>query len=142
MAVSRAMGRLLRIREMEEEQSQTALERAVGEQRRLELAKASAKQRERAGRMLLAASTATGELVDRVAGVEQVRSAQRHEEVLQPRLADAERMVGVQRQEFLAKRVERRQVESVVRKHEAEESVETERRTQRELDDWFLRQQR
>lgn len=142
MAVSRAMGRLLRVREMEEEQSQAALERAVGEQRRLEAAMAAAEQRARAGRKLLADSATTGELVDRVAGVEQMRSARRHAEALQSRLAEAERALVLRRQEFLEKRVERRQVESLIQKRETEESVEANRRTQRELDDWFLGQKR
>jgi hypothetical protein len=40
--------------------------------------------------------------------------------------------------EFLAKRIERRQVETLIQKTEAEDAVDAGRRAQQELDDWFL----
>ena len=42
------------------------------------------------------------------------------------------------RREFLAKRVERRQVESLIQKAELKETVQAGRRAQGELDGWFL----
>ena len=44
----------------------------------------------------------------------------------------------MRRQEFLAKRIERRQAETLIERSEARDAVDAARRTQRELDDWFL----
>ncbi len=77
MAVSRALRRLLRIRELEEEQSRLALESALGELNRLEASLAAAVERERRGRRLVKASAQTGELPDRLAGLEETRAADR-----------------------------------------------------------------
>ncbi len=138
MAVSRAMRRLLRVREVEEEQMRTALASAVGDLRRMEGALAATQVRERGGRRLIAASAVTGELVDRTAGVEETRAARHHASMLKPRIAAAAAVVTARRQEFLLKRIERRQVESLIRKMESEDATEAGRRAQRELDDWFL----
>ena len=66
MALSRALRRLLRIRDIEEEQSRIALEAAIGDRRRLEQAQIAATERDRRGRGLVDASTQTGELTDRL----------------------------------------------------------------------------
>ena len=138
MAVSRAMRRLKQVRELEEELSQAALESAVGDLRRMELALVASEERERNGRQQVTASVRTGELVDRIAGLEETRAALRHGAALKPRIAEAELEVARRRQEFLAKRIERRQVETLIQKTEAEDAVDAGRRAQRELDDWFL----
>ena len=72
MAVSRALRRLLRIRELEEEQCRLALEAAIGELSRLEHAMAATAERDRRGRRLVEASARSGELRDRLAGLEAV----------------------------------------------------------------------
>lgn len=138
MALPRAMRRLLRIRGMEEEQRQAALESALGDLSRLEVALAVARERERRGRRLVAASAETGDLIDRIAGLEEMRTARRHAATLTPRIAEAELSVIARRREFLAKRVERRQVESLIQKAELKEAVQAGRRAQGELDGWFL----
>jgi hypothetical protein len=46
--------------------------------------------------------------------------------------------VARRRQQFLAKRIERRQVETLIQKTEAKDAVDAGRRAQRDLDDWFL----
>ncbi len=56
MAVSRALRRLLRIRELEEEQSRLALESALGELNRLKHALTATAERDRRGRRLVEAS--------------------------------------------------------------------------------------
>ncbi len=78
------------------------------------------------------------ELMDRVAGLEEMRAARRHVAALTPRIAEAELAVTARRREFLAKRVERRQVESQIQKAELKEAVQAARRAQGELDGWFL----
>jgi flagellar export protein FliJ len=138
MAVSQALRRLMQVRELEEELSQAALKSAMGDLRRMELALAAAEQRERNGRRQVTASATTGELVDRIAGLEETRAALRHGAALKPRIAEAEIEVARRRQVFLAKRIERRQVETLIRKTEAEDAVDAGRRAQRALDDWFL----
>ena len=54
------------------------------------------------------------------------------------RIVEAEQNVVQRRQEFLAKRMERRQVEAIVERAGEEEAAEAGRRAQREMDDWFL----
>ena len=139
MAVKRAMRRLLEVREMEAEQSRAALERAIGDLRQKEATLAAAGEREQRGRRLVTASARTGELVDRVAGMEETRAGRRGAEHLLPKIAQAEQLVVQRRQEFLAARIERRQVELLVGKAAKEDAIEAGRRTQRDLDDWFLR---
>ena len=104
MAVSRAMRRLIEVRELEEELSQAALESAVGDLRRMESALTAAKERERNGRRQVTASASTGELVDRIAGLEETRAAGRHGAALKPRIAEAELEVARRRQEFHRKK--------------------------------------
>lgn len=138
MAVSRVMRRLMQVRVLEEELREAVLESAVGDLRRMELALVAAKERERSGRQQVTASAKTGELVDRIAGLEETRAALRHGAALKPRIAEAELEVARRRQEFLAKRIERRQVETLIQETEAEDAVDAGRRAQQELDDWFL----
>jgi flagellar biosynthesis chaperone FliJ len=104
----------------------------------MELALVASEERERNGRQQVTASVRTGDLVDRIAGLEETRAALRHGAALKPRIAEAELEVARRRQEFLAKRIERRQVETLIQKTEAEDAVDAGRRAQRELDDWFL----
>jgi hypothetical protein len=137
VAVSRALRRLLRIRDLEEEQSRIALESAMGGLRRLEQAQAATSGRDRRGRRLVAASIQTGELPDRLAGLEEQRAAERLQPALARRILDAEQVVANRRQDFLARRVERRQAETLVKESEAREAIDADRRSQQGLDDWF-----
>jgi hypothetical protein len=136
MAISVALRQLLRIRELEEEQCRLRLEEAVAELRRLEHAAEAAAQWDRRGRGLLAASAHSGQLADRLAGMEESRAATRLTSVLTPRIADEELEVIAMREEFLAKRVERRQAETLIEEAAARDAIEAERRIQQTLDDW------
>ncbi len=142
MAVSRALRRLLRVLDIQEEQSRAALETALAEVHRLEHAQASAANRERGARLLIAASAMTNELIDqlidRIAGIEESLAALRAATVLAERIVDAEENAALCREEFLAKRVERRQAELLVRRAEAADALEATRRGQQSLDDWYL----
>jgi hypothetical protein len=137
MAVSRALRRLLLIRDLEEEQRRLALEAAVGERNRLEDALAATAERARRGRRLVQASAQSGQLPDRLAGVEETRAASRHAKALEPRIEAIGEEVAARREEFLLKRVERRQAETLIRETEAREVIEAGRRGQQALDDWF-----
>lgn len=138
MAVSRAMRRLLRVLEMQEEQTKAQMERALADLRRLERALDAAGERERAGRQLVKTSAAENEVTDRLAGVEESRMAIRQSAALKPRIAGAGAAVNERRREFLDKHIERRQAETVIERAEAKESTEARRRGQRDSDDWFL----
>lgn len=137
MAVSRAMRRLLRVRDLLEEQSQLSLEAATGELHRLEDALQATASQDRRGRLLVEASARNGELPDRLAGLEEARSAARFRVVVIPRIREAELAVSTLREEFLAKRVDRRQAETLILKTEARDTAEAGRRGQQALDDWY-----
>lgn len=137
MAVSRALRRLLRIRELQEEQSRLVLESALGELHRLENAMTAAFAQDRQGRSLVQASARTGELPDRLAGIEETRAANRHATALVPRIDSAAEEVGGLRADFLLRRVERRQAETLIQETGARDAIETCRRSQQALDDWY-----
>lgn len=138
MTVSRAMLRLLRVLQLEEEQRREALENALGQLRRFQQAREQAIERERRGRRLVAASAERGEIADRFAGLEETRAGARRSAALKPLIAAAESQVELRRQEFLAKRVERRQAETLVEESEARKALVTRRRSQQALDNWYL----
>ena len=137
MAVSRALRRLLRIRDLQEEQSRLALESSLGELSQLEDALKSTANRDRRGRRLLDASAHTGELSDRVSGLEESRTAARITAVLAPRIKAKELDVHTRRQEFQAMRVARKQAESLIADQESADAVEAGRRSQQSFDDLY-----
>jgi hypothetical protein len=136
MAVSRALRRLLRVRDIQEEQSRLALESATGELRRLEDALQATVTQDRRGRMLVGSSARSGELPDRLAGLEETRTAVRFRAAVAPRVTAAQFEVSVLREEFLAKRVDRRQAETLIEETEAQDAIDRGRRSQQALDDW------
>ena len=103
MAVSRALRRLLRIRELEEEQGRIALEAAVGDLNRLRNAQAATAERGRGGRRLVGTSAVTGEFTDRLAGLEETCAAERFALALAPRIADADEEVANMREDYLGR---------------------------------------
>jgi len=137
MAVARALRRLLRIREIEEEQGRLAMENALADLHRLEQALTASGERERRGRRLVQASASSGELPDRLAGLEESRAADRVAQVLAPRIRDSQQAVAGLREEFLRMRVARRQVETLIEEAEARDAVDADRQSQQSLDDWF-----
>ena len=138
MAVAKALRRLLRILDMEEDQCRLALESALAELRQLERSLTATADRARSGRQLVLASAQSGELPDRLAGLEEIRAAKRRSVALVLRIDDAELEVAALRQAFLAKRVERRQAETLIQETEARDAVVAGRRGQQALDDWYL----
>jgi hypothetical protein len=104
--------------------------------RELEAARHAAGETERAGRALVGASVETGVLADRQGGLVQAAAAGRHAELLAQHIARAEVDMKRLQESFLAKRVERRQAETLVNQSEARDAIESTRRSQRALDDW------
>ncbi|MFZ0746949.1 MAG: hypothetical protein WAM85_21270 [Terracidiphilus sp.] len=136
MAVTLAMRRLLHIRELQEEQSRLALESALGELSRLKSALRAAAGRESKGRRLVSTSAQNGELVDRLAGLEETRAAVRQSAAVSAAVESVEVEVAALRQSFLGRRVERRQAETLIQEAEAQDAIDAGRRGQQSLDDW------
>jgi cell division FtsZ-interacting protein ZapD len=137
MAVTRALRRLLRIRDLQEEQCRLALESSQGELNRLEDALKGTTDRDRRGRRLLEASARNGELPDRLSGLEEMRTAIRIAAVLAPRIEAKQMDVNTRRQAIQATRVARKQAESLIADAETADAVDAGRRGQQALDDWF-----
>jgi len=137
MAVSRTLRRLLRVRELQEEQGRLALESSVGELNRLEDAMRATGSQERRGRLLLDASARSGELPDRLSGLEESRTATRIAAVLTRRIETKKMDVNIRRQEFLELRVARKQAEALIAEAESADAIDSGRRSQQGLDDWY-----
>jgi hypothetical protein len=93
--------------------------------------------RERNGRALIALSARSGELCDRLAGLEEARIALRLREVLSERIASAELEVSEQRESYLSTRIKRRQAETLIEETERTDARQGARRSQQDLDEWF-----
>ncbi len=140
MAASKSLQRLRDIRQAEEEQTRNAMESAIAELQRLVTALMQIRERERRARVLVASSVQAGEFVDRIAGLEEMQSAQRIAKTLTSKIDAAENKVKEKRQRFLDKRIERRQVETVWEAMKAKAATEANRKNQLVLDDWHRSQ--
>lgn len=138
MAVSSAMRRLLRIRNLTEDQSRMDLESALGELHVIERALEASQARERLGRRWIGQSVQTGEIADRASALEEASAAARHRVSLMPRIAESRDDVNELRLEFLTRRTERRQAETLIEQAEARDAIEMDRRAQQALDDLHL----
>jgi hypothetical protein len=69
--------------------------------------------------------------------MEETRAAGRVALALKPRVWDAEQDVAGLREDYLARRVERRQAETLIEEAETRDAQDSERRSQQGLDDWF-----
>ncbi len=118
------------------------MELAIAELARLELAQRTAQQRERAGRSLVAASASSGEIADRIAGMEESRSASRLTVVLASRIRAAQDAVAKLRHDYLHKRTSRLQAETLAETERARVAAISLRRGQQALDDWYLNRRR
>jgi hypothetical protein len=134
--VSRALRRLLRVRQLEEDQRRAALESAIGDLHRLEEALACNQQRERLGRELVSASCRTGKLVDRIAGIVESYIALRQASLLENKIVNASESVSEMREVYLSTRVDRRQAETVIEETESRDELEAARHSQQDMDDW------
>jgi hypothetical protein len=137
VAVSRGLRRLLRVRELEEEQCRLALEAASSDLNKLRAALEAAIERGRRGSRLISASAGSLESTDRLAGIQEIRTGDRFAEILMPRIAEQEKQVAARREEFMVKRIERRQAETLIEATEAQDAIEEGRRNQQGLDAWY-----
>ena len=103
MSVSKSIERLARIRGLEEEERRLKLEEAAARLQSLKHARTEAIEKERLGRAGIAASAATGELNDRVAGLVESDIARTRTRMLNSRIAVAENETAARLREFLEK---------------------------------------
>lgn len=138
-AVSRqkTLQRLLHIREIEEEQKRLRLAAAMTTLDRLATARDAAVIASRDGRNLVAGSAISGDIADRQSGLVQTESAQRRARRLEMQIAESREETIACRHDFLTKRVERRQAETVLQHEDAREKLESARKSQRNIDDWY-----
>jgi flagellar biosynthesis chaperone FliJ len=136
-AVLRGLRRLLQLRQLEEDQSRVALESALAELHRLEQALTTAGERGRRSRQLVHLAVRTDEMCDRIAGLEEGRAALRLAAMLEEAIPRARQTADVLRSNYQSARVERRQVETLLREAEAAEALNAGRRSQQALDDRY-----
>lgn len=136
MAAPTSLKRLAAIRRAEEQHSRTRMEIAIAELHRLEQAFDGARNRAKQGRRSIASAAGSGDCDDRFAGIAEVAAADRLTNLLVERIHSAEQQISELRDAFLAKRIERRQAESLFESQTAHETLEFSRRSQIALDDW------
>jgi hypothetical protein len=118
------------IRLLEEERAQMNLQAAVGELQKLKESRIASLERGRKGRVLVNASASSGESSDWFAGLEEICAVCRLNEMLSARITVAESTIARLREGFLAKRIERRQADTLLEKIEAQNAIKTGRRSQ------------
>jgi len=138
VAVSRALRRLFHIRALEEEQSKMALDSSLAHLRQVENAHRRAFDAVCQGRRLLESGVRSGDLPDRLAGIEEIRRAQYLTDALVPMMAEGEADVAEHREDFLLTRVHRRQAETLIDETEKLDAEDADRRAQQALGDWYL----
>jgi flagellar biosynthesis chaperone FliJ len=141
MPVSRALERLLGIRETEERLRRRLLDSATAELHRLESALKSTGERTKRGRERIASGIVDDEAADRIAGMAELAASDRLRTTLLNRIEAAEIQVTELRQGFFAKRIERRQAEILVDAAKAQDALDAARKGQLELDDWYRARQ-
>lgn len=137
MPTAHALERLLQVRQLEEEQHKLALESELAEAHRLENALHAARSRERAGRECFRQSAASNDPAERVAALVESEAGHHQSELLTRSIAACGQNIVKLRDAYLAKRVERRQVETVIREADAAASIERARKQQQYLDQQF-----
>jgi flagellar export protein FliJ len=139
MAKRNVLERLWRLRELEEEQSRLELEARVAERSRVaqNLAEISANAAKSRGDFL--ARLGDPDTAARTGALVELEHARRGQTAIRPRLDQAEAEVELQREEFLARRTGRRQVETLLDRVREAARSETARRAQQMLDDWYGR---
>jgi flagellar biosynthesis chaperone FliJ len=139
MALLRGLRRLLQLRHLEEDQSRLALESALAKLHQLERAVEATAKRGINSRELVRRGVRTGELPDRIAGLEEGRAALRQAACLEGPLSQSRKAAEILRESYQSARVERRQVETLLQEADAAASLDADRRSQQALDDWFGR---
>jgi hypothetical protein len=138
VSISRTLRRLHELRAIQEQEKKSALALALQHLHQLEQSLRRAQERAADGRTLLNSSLQSGQVEDRIAGSEEIASAERMARILRARMIAARNQIAGIRNMFLAARLQRRQVETLLESAIARDSEEGKRRTQIALDEWHL----
>lgn len=138
----KTLRRLTRIRELEEDQSRLVLEAAARSREQAAAELLAAHQECLNGRADLVHGVEHDDPRDRQTGLIRMQVATRQAEFLRPQLQQLDEQLAVQREEYQARRIARRQVETLLTEAELRVRQETDRRAQQMLDDWFGRKRR
>ena len=139
MVMKRTLNRLLRLRELEEELSRLELELAVAERNSRKQEVALAVSRQMQGRRSFAAGIGEQNELARTAGLLESEEAQKLRLRVEPYLEASDREVSRRQVDFLSRRTGRRQVETLLEDELNKVKIETGRRTQQAIDDWYGR---
>lgn len=136
MQVSPALKRLLSIRKLEEHQRQVELISAKAELDRLRSMLDRAHRRLRMARSLISASIAGGALEDRLTAIEESTVLDKLTKLLVEKINAADQRLAQARAQFLSKRIERRQVETLLHAAQSQVDNDQRRKSQLALDEW------
>jgi len=128
--------RLCALRRLQELDQAAQLELARAELARIEGAMREAELRKGAGRLLFSAGAQRGDLGDRVTGIEEVAGATRLGQALLLRQSAALELVRRMQAQYLFKREQRCQVETLLRIESEREALIEQRKSQSSLDEW------
>jgi len=137
VTTARALPRILQVRQMEEAHLKAALETALAKLARLVEAERAALDRERRGRLLLLEAIRSGQLQDRLAGLAEISLARRALSAIPRKIEEAGEMARQARAQYIAKRTERRQLETLIETERAREARQASRRQQEAADDRY-----
>jgi hypothetical protein len=136
MIIPQKLKRLHSIRSAEEQQMEILMNAELVELRRLQNALETTRERLRRARTLLATSAQSGPVEDRLAGLEEIILSNRLASLLAIRIGTAEQRFLQSRSQFLSKRIERRQVGSLLEEARRQVRIDEARNAQHALDDW------
>lgn len=133
---SRELRGLVALREVQEQQAALRLESAIRELRRLEREREIANARSSKARELVRTSATTGQLEDRLSGLQGIVSAELSCQRLATRVHAANQRVERIRFDAIAKRVEKRQAEILLENALNQDVLRSLRRNRMLLDEW------
>ena len=136
MQVSPALKRLHSVRKLEEHQRQLELTAAKAELDRLRSMLERAHRRLRMARSLVSASITGGALEDRLTAIEETTVLEKLAKLLVEKINAADQRLAQARAQFLSKRIERRQVETLLHAAQTEVDNDQRRKSQLALDEW------
>lgn len=138
MAGPHNLHRVYDVRKVQERQQRVRMESALARLRLLQDTLMTVLENVKHARALIVSSVSSDEQFDRIAALQEVTTSERRRKFLQQQIAVAEAEVASMRQEFMGKRVERRQVESLLDAARIRLQIEEKRKIQMALDDWHL----
>ncbi|HEY2472139.1 MAG TPA: hypothetical protein VGI45_30410 [Terracidiphilus sp.] len=137
MQLSKALERLHSVRKIEEQQQEAELNEVTAELYRLRGMLDRVHQRIETARALASASIGNGMIEDRFSALEETVLLGRLATVLVKKVKLADQRLLEARAQLLAKRIERRQVETLLDAAQRQVEKDENRKSQQSLDEWY-----